>query len=139
MTRFVLDASVALGWIADDPPSPYATLVMKRLLDGDRAFVPSLWHLEIANWFVVALRRKIIDDLDSDRCLAALDDVIAAAVDTESSTFHVRKTLETARRFQLSAYDATYLDLSLREGFPLATLDKSLREAATKAGVKLLR
>lgn len=139
MTRFVLDASVALGWIADDPPAPYAIRVMKRLLDGDRAFVPALWHLEIANWFVVALRRKIIDDLDSDRCLSALDDVIATAVDTEPATFHVRKTLETARKFQLSAYDATYLDLSLREGFSLATLDKSLREAATKAGVKLLR
>jgi predicted nucleic acid-binding protein len=139
LTRFVLDASVALSWIADEPPSPYAIRAMKRLLDGDRAFVPALWHLEVANWFVVALRRKIIDDVDSDLCLSALDDVIAAAVDTETATFHIRKTLGTARSFQLSAYDATYLDLSLREGLPLATLDKSLREAATKAGVKLLR
>lgn len=138
MTRFVLDASVVLGWIADDPPSPYAVRVMKRLLDRDRAFVPALWHLEVANWFVVALRRKIIDDVDSDRCLLALDDVIAAAVDTETTPFHIRRTLETARSFQLSAYDATYLDLSLREGLPLATLDKALGEAATRAGVKLL-
>src|SRR5271154_5459804 len=107
---------------------------MKRLLDGDRAFIPALWHLEVANWFVVALRRKIIDDIDSDRCLSALADVIAAAVDTETTPVHIRKTLETARSFQLSAYDATYLDLSLREGLPLATLDKALREAATRAG-----
>jgi predicted nucleic acid-binding protein len=138
LTRFVLDASVTLGWIADDPPSPYAVSVRRRLLDGDRAFIPALWHLEVANWFVVALRRKMIDDVNSDRCLSALDYVIAGAIDTETTPVNIRKTLDTARNFQLSAYDATYLDLSLREGLPLATLDKALRDAATRAGVKLL-
>jgi predicted nucleic acid-binding protein len=139
LTRFVLDASVALGWIANDPPSPYAVRVMNRLLDGDRAFIPALWHLEVANWFVVALRRKMVDAADSDRYLSALDDVIAAAIDTETTPAQIRKTLETARSFQLSAYDARYLELSLREGLPLATLDKALRKAATRAGVKLLQ
>jgi len=40
-----------------------------------------------------------------------------------------------ARRWSLSAYDAHYLDLAIRYGIPLATLDQKLREAATNEGV----
>lgn len=136
MTRFVLDASTALGWIVDDPRSSFATRVMQRLLDGDRAVVPSLWHLELANWFAVAQRRKVLDEPAVAHCLQAVDDIVAAAIDTEIAPFHMRKILNRAHTFQLSAYDAVYLDLALREGLPLATLDRSLRAAATKAGVE---
>jgi len=139
LTRFVLDASVALGWIVDDPPSPYVVGVMKSLLAGNRALVPSLWHLELANWFVVALRRKVLDEPSADRCVIAIDDIVAAAVDTETSYFHIRKLLEIGRMFELSAYDAAYLDLALHEGLPLATLDRGLRVAAEKSGVTLLQ
>lgn len=43
--------------------------------------------------------------------------------------------LSLARRFKLSAYDATYLELALRLGLPLATLDRTLKAAAKGAGV----
>jgi predicted nucleic acid-binding protein len=45
-------------------------------------------------------------------------------------------TLQLARRYKLSAYDASYLELALRRGIPLATLDEDLQKAAKKAGVK---
>ena len=45
-------------------------------------------------------------------------------------------TLDLARRYHLSAYDASYLELALRAGLPLATLDADLAKAARKAGVK---
>ncbi len=44
-------------------------------------------------------------------------------------------TLNLARRYKLSAYDAAYLELALRTGFPLATLDANLAKAASTAGV----
>jgi predicted nucleic acid-binding protein len=50
-----------------------------------------------------------------------------------------RDALASARAFQLTAYDAVYLELARREGLPLATLDKGLRAAAKKAGVALLK
>jgi predicted nucleic acid-binding protein len=40
-----------------------------------------------------------------------------------------------ARDHRLSAYDAAYLELALRERLPIATTDRALREAATTAGV----
>ena len=134
MIRFILDASITLGWIADDPPSSPATHVMQRLLDGDRAVVPALWHLELANWFAVAQRRQILTEETADRCIEVLEEIVTRAVDTETE-FSIRKTRDLATAFQLSAYDAVYLDLALREGLPLATLDRPLRAVATKAGV----
>lgn len=39
-------------------------------------------------------------------------------------------------RFYLSAYDASFLELALREALPLATLDDDLLKAAKRVGVK---
>ena len=52
-----------------------------------------------------------------------------------SVTHALAVTLQLARRYKLSAYDASYLELSLRSGLPLATLDEDLQKAARKAGV----
>ena len=40
-----------------------------------------------------------------------------------------------AARHQLSTYDAAYLELALRRGLPLATLDSALLAAMPGAGV----
>lgn len=101
--------------------------------------VPTLWHLEMANWFAIAARRGVIDESQQRILLTALDGIIARAIETEVSAVSVREALATASRFQLSAYDAVYLDLALRERLPLATLDHKLRLAAKKAGVELLQ
>jgi predicted nucleic acid-binding protein len=42
------------------------------------------------------------------------------------------------RQENLAAYDAAYLELALRFGLPLATLDTRLAEAATRCGVELV-
>lgn len=139
MSRFVLDASVALGWIADEPPSPYALKIKQELLSEARAVVPTLWHLEIANWFAIAARRGVIDESQQRILLTALDGIVGRAIETEVGTVSVRQALATASHFQLSAYDAAYLDLAVREKLPLATLDQKLRLAAHKAGVELLQ
>jgi predicted nucleic acid-binding protein len=138
LIRFVLDAPVALGWIANAPPSPYAVKIKQDLLSEGRAVVPTLWHLEIANWFAIAARRRVIDESQESTLLFALDGIIGRAIETEVSGVSIRQALATANQFQLSAYDAAYLDLALRERLPLATLDQRLRLAAKKAGVELL-
>jgi predicted nucleic acid-binding protein len=68
-----------------------------------------------------------------------IEQIAAQAVDTDSIVVSARQSLATARAFQLSAYDAVYLDLARRERLPLATLDDRLRNAAGRAGVELLR
>ena len=41
-----------------------------------------------------------------------------------------------ARQYDLSVYDASYLELAIRLAVPLATQDGALAAAATKAGLK---
>lgn len=139
MSGFVLDASVALRWFLDNPIPIYATRVKQFFLKGVRAVVPALWHLEMSNGLVVAQRRSILTAVDVDQAITDIEQIVAQAVDTDSIVVSARRTLTTARAFQLSAYDAVYLDLARRERLPLATLDDQLRNAAAHAGVELLR
>ena len=57
MTRFVLDASVALAWVVDRGAEPYAIAVQNKILKGDRPIVPEFWQLEIANVLALVLRK----------------------------------------------------------------------------------
>ncbi len=139
MKRFVLDASVALRWFLDDSVSPYANRVKQLLIKGGRAVVPALWHLEMSNGLAVAERRTILSSADIDQALLDIERIVAQGVDTSSIFVSIRQALVTARVFQLSAYDAVYLDLARYERLPLASLDERLRAAAGQAGVELLR
>ena len=139
MSGFVLDASVALRWFLGHPMPVYANLVKRVFLKGTRAVVPALWHLEMSNGLVVAERRSILTTADVDQAMMDIEQIVAQAVDTDCIVVSARRSLATARAFQLSAYDAVYLDLARRERLPLATLDDRLRKAAAHAGVELLR
>ena len=138
MSDFVLDASLALAWVLDNPIAAYALEVRQALANGKRGLVPALWHLEIANAFASAERRRDLVGADVDDALATIEATAARAVDTEMTFITAGEALANARLFQLTAYDAVYLELARREGLPLATLDKRLRAAAAKAGVRAL-
>lgn len=138
MKRFVLDASIALAWFLDNPVSPYALRVKQALVDGARAVVPALWHLEMANGLVVAERRRILATAEGTRCLQYVEQ-LTSQIETNNDLVPARQALATARSFQLSAYDAVYLDTARNEGLPLATLDQSMRAAAIKAGVEIFQ
>jgi predicted nucleic acid-binding protein len=138
VSDFVLDASVALAWVLDDPMATYAMEVRRALVRGKRGLVPALWHLEIANGLAIAERRRVLVRTDLDNALATIQVTIRQALDTETSFIPLEDALATARSFQLTAYDAVYLQLARREGVPLATLDKSLRMAAVKAGISAM-
>ena len=138
MKRFVLDASITLAWFLDHPIAQYAEHVRQLLLRGNRAVVPALWQLEIANGFVVAERRGLLTPSDTTEALQNLDIVIAQAIELSRDPVSMRGALRTAREFQLTAYDAVYLETSLQQDLPLATLDRQLLTAAAKAGVEIV-
>jgi len=137
--RFVLDASVALAWFIDRSIAPYATRVQRLLLAGDRAVVPPLWRLEVANGFVTAERRGILTRSDTVQILQNFEIVLAQAIEDSQPSLPMRRVIATARECQLTAYDAEYLDTARIQQLPLATLDRHLEEAAVQAGVPLLR
>jgi len=139
---FVLDASVALSWLLRDSDSregSYAFAVLKALRTKEvAATVPTIWGLEIANVLARAERKDQLTEAQSESYLEMLQ---ATLINADSTTFvqALTDTLQLARRYQLSSYDASYLELALRAAMPLATLDDDLRRAAQKAGVKHFR
>jgi predicted nucleic acid-binding protein len=135
----VLDASVALAWSLDRPIPAYAEHIERLLLNGVRALVPALWHLELANGFVVAERRRLLTSSQIIEALRYLDVVIAQGIESSGDSFSVRAVLSVAREFSLTAYDAVYLETAVRQGLPLATLDRVLAVAAGKAGVEVVQ
>jgi len=138
LKRFVLDASVTLAWFLDRPTARYADRVRELLLRGSRAIVPELWQLEIANGLINAERRGLLTFSDTGEALQSLDIVIGQAIEYSKDAISMRGVLRTAREFRLAAYDAVYLETCLRQQLPLATLDRQLLAAASKAGVEIV-
>ncbi|UFP95681.1 type II toxin-antitoxin system VapC family toxin [Gloeobacter morelensis] len=132
----VLDSSVALAWLFSDEVTPATQNVFDTVL-ADRAWVPSLWRLEIANALQMGVRRGRISAEFRDASLIDLA-LLAIAVDPETDTFAWSATLRLAERYQLTLYDAAYLELAQRLNVPLATLDQELRTAGSALGLVLL-
>jgi predicted nucleic acid-binding protein len=139
VTRFVLDASVALAWVLDRNADPYAALVQQRVQAGERAIVPVLWQLEVTNVLAMVLRRGVLTADEVEEGLRYFEGFLTAQAEVVSTLPGMREILRLARELDLTSYDALYVDLARREGLPLATLDKGLRVAAGKAGVALLK
>lgn len=129
----VLDASVALAWCFADEGGAYADRVLDHL-EQDEAWVPALWSLEVANALLAAERRGRMEAAAALRAMALLL-ALPIAVDPAERTRDFRATYRLARTHALSAYDAAYLELALRLGVPLVTLDAALREAGEREGL----
>lgn len=137
MKEFVLDCSATLPWIFGSEATPETDALLDTLTVGSKAWVPALWHLELGNVLLGAQRKGRIDKAGIEKFLSALA-VYDITVDPETMAMAWSKTLALAEGYKLSVYDAAYLEIALRRGLPLATLDGSLRIAAQKAGVHLL-
>jgi len=132
----VIDASIALAWCFPDEASAYADAVLAKV-EGRVILVPAVWPLEITNALAVAVRRKRIGTAEVIRFTELLEG-LAVEQDAISVSAGVNHVLPLAREYNLSAYDAAYLEVAIRHGAPLATLDGGLERAARKAGVERL-
>jgi predicted nucleic acid-binding protein len=130
---FVLDAPVAACWAFPDEGHRAASLAFARIRQ-DEAVVPSLWWFEVRNILIANERGKRICESESASFLADLSR-LPIRVDREPGEPSV---LRMARTYRLSVYDASYLELAARTGFPLATLDEALAEAALEELVTLV-
>lgn len=138
MTGFVLDNSVAMRWLLKTKKAvdqQYAEVILDSLLD-DGALVPNLWHLEATNILLSAEKRDEISLGEIEGFVSQLENL---PILTDSMTSHqaFNRTLTLAHAYKLSSYDAAYLELAIREGLPIGTLDRDLRKAAIKADVEL--
>lgn len=133
---FVLDNSVTMRWYFGDGTArelAYSARVLDALKSAT-AVVPGIWGLEVANVLVRAETKGIATEARSEAFTGMLHRM-SIRVDSATSMQALASTIQLARRYKLSSYDAAYLEVALREGLPLATLDDRLLKAAKRAGV----
>lgn len=132
----VIDCSVTLAWLYDDERTDVVERVFEAVA-ADCAWVPAIWHLEVANGLQQGIRQRRINADFRDGALADLAR-LAIRTDPETITFAWSRTLELADRFRLTTYDASYLELAQWRGLALASFDLDLRAAGRKLGIALL-
>ncbi|MGD0220850.1 MAG: type II toxin-antitoxin system VapC family toxin [Terriglobia bacterium] len=139
MAAFVLDASVAIAWCFPGDPTedtPYSRRILKELAVND-AIVPEIWPFEIANSIFVSYNKR--KRITEHQIQEYLDLLKALPIRVEPQSLWANVDLQSlARRRNLTAYDTACLDLALRTHLPLATSDRSLRDAAVADGIVVL-
>ncbi len=134
--KLVVDASMALAWIFERSNKKEAVCADKAITDlaiAEETTVPTLWHTEIANALVVAERRRVVTEAQIIDYFNRLSKLPIST--DETSVEHQRNSVVSlAREYDLTAYDATYLELALRTNAELATFDTKLANVMRKAG-----
>lgn len=132
----VVDASVALTWCFTEERRVETDAIGEQV-SREGSIVPTLFHLELANVLLIAVRRQRISFADMSE---KLDEIAALPIvsDDETTARAWTDILPLARSERLTVYDAAYLELAMRLGMPLATLDQDLATAARRRGVEVL-
>lgn len=134
MTRVVVDASVTLAWLFAE--SLHAQPIEARLAETALS-APALWRLEVVNCVLVKERRNQITAAQGSRFLQLLE-ALGIEIVPDPPGRPMEQLALLARPHRLSPYDAAYLELAIRCGAQLWTLDRNLQEAARRTGVPLI-
>lgn len=126
----VIDNSISLAWYFADEAGDFTDALLERLI-SEPTWVPSLWALEFVNALQVAQRRGRVNSAQRLQILEKASQ-LPFMIDREKVTLGELDQL--AQRYQLTAYDAAYLELAIRRSVPLATRDRALIRAARAAG-----
>jgi predicted nucleic acid-binding protein len=132
----VLDSSVTVAWLYREEKSEIADEIFASLIHTG-AWVPALWHLEVANVLQIGIRRQRHASDFRDRMFSDLSS-LPIHVDPETHRQAWSTTARLAEKHRLTLYDSAYLELAVRRRLPLATFDEELRHVAAREGVALL-
>ena len=133
----VLDASVTIAWCIEADATPYTEQILGRLEEGEQAWVPALWKLEVVNALLKAKRQGRVTVERAKEFLGELLD-LAIEIDNECLVKADNEIFQLGLEHQLSSYDAAYLELAQRRKLPRATEDNNLVLAAKARAVFLV-
>lgn len=135
MRKIILDCSATLSWLMPDEICPDAQSLLD-LVVKQGAYVPNLWFLEVANSLLVAVKRKRIKREQRVVILSSLKDLLIE-IDPNTADYAFSKISDMAEAYQLTVYDASYLELAIRLKGILATMDNALIKVANKLEIPL--
>ena len=128
--RLVVDASVAVAWITDEPISPWARGLLRQ---GYSIMAPPIFWTECANAFWRIARTTKGSGFDA---AAALGGILALPVEIAApDPSMAAAALALATRLDHPAYDCLYLALALSRGAALATADARFARVLRRDGV----
>ncbi|AWM39130.1 hypothetical protein GobsT_25890 [Gemmata obscuriglobus] len=134
---FVPDCSLTMAWCFADEATPETDKVLDLLSQGAEAIVPGHWSLEVTNVLLGAERKKRLTQDKATQFLTLLE-TLPLSVDPDTAARGPTHTLALARETGLTSYDAAYLELAIRKGAALASLDGDLCAAAKSRGITVL-
>jgi len=135
MPTLVIDPSVAAAWCFKDEATPYTEGVLSVVSGPGEAIAPRLLAYELRNSVLLGVRRGRITSKTAREFLQILPELRIRLTDPVSYD----DVFDLAERLNLTFYDAAYLDLAIREGLPLASLDAALIRAAGVSGVTVFQ
>jgi predicted nucleic acid-binding protein len=123
--RYVVDASVAIKLYVREPLQEHAQALFARLAEPEpvELHAPDLLYVECANILWKYVRRG---GYDLEVASAQLADLVALNLTATPTSALIGNAFRLAAAEAITAYDASYLALSLVIGCPLVTADERL-------------
>jgi len=137
LKTLVVDGSAMLGIVLEDEHSSATAVTIEALRKPRYLPVPAHWWIEIMNGLLMAERRKRMSRAGFSEAVNFIRSFRMIA-DPETDSRVGGETLHLAREYNLTIYDAAYLELAVRHNSVLATMDKALAKAAVAVGIELL-
>ena len=132
----VLDSSVTMALIYGEETTSAVQFVWDEVRHQG-AWAPLLWKWEVANVLQTGIRKRRHDAAFRDDTLADLAR-LPIRLDSGMDPLIISACVRLSDRHLLTIYDALYLELAMRLGLPLATLDADLHTAAIAEKVAVL-
>jgi predicted nucleic acid-binding protein len=135
---YIFDSSFVGSLVIPDENNLYVKKLYGNIQNEDEKYAPHMFWYEIANIFQNLIRRN---RFTYDRVLQFFPflTTIQLTIDFESGPEYAQKLLRLCKTYNLSSYDAAYLELAERKNAVLCTLDEGLRAAAKKHGVPVIK
>jgi predicted nucleic acid-binding protein len=121
----VLDASVAVKWVLDEPNVERALFFRKEIetLEITHVIAPDIFPVEIAHVLSKGFRQKKLTAEEADAYLA---DLMTTLPELISSRQLLPRAFAIAQETRTGIYDALYLALGEAEGVSVVTADEGM-------------
>ncbi len=131
---FVLDCSFTSALFLPDEKSADARSFFIDFKSPDQVLVPLLWWYETINVLNVAIKRKRLHFNEIARVIELLEK-LPIETDIAYGIQYAKELFELAQLYNISSYDAAYLELAVRKNCTLMSLDETLIHASKKIGL----
>ena len=121
----VVDASVALKWVLDEPGKEAADALLEEEL-----IAPSLWLLEAAN---ALWRRTQRGEINDEEAKERLTELYNAPVTTTTVEDDLLAAADLANVLGHPVYDCLYLAMAIRENTYVVTADSRFHAAVDRS------